>query len=159
MDATSFDISDRLDARVSRVAMDADWSQAAQRGAFASRLGEASESESEKQTAREEEIREASEQLVASAFILPLLSQLRETGFASERFKPSSGEKLFQQRMDTMLADRMAASPGFPMVDALVEHMTQRAARRGYGNAANPNVAATRANTPSQGSVEIDRHG
>ena len=107
--------------------------------AFAQRLRDASASPSAHastadarsgvEAERDAKLREAAEQLVASAFVQPMLNQLHESPFKTERFGGGSGEKLFRQRLDTILADRIAGSPGFPLVDTLVNHMQRRVGR------------------------------
>lgn len=134
----------------------------AQHASFAKRLGEATDAigastaEARKagETDRETQIRESAEKLVASTFVLPLLQQMRESPFETEMFAPGQGEKLFRQRLDTVLADRIAGSPGFPLVDTLVDRMKDLAGVR----TAQPASASTWTTPPSHLATEIDRH-
>ena len=78
---------------------------------------------------RDTRLRQAAEQLVSSAFVLPMLQQLRDSPFKSELLGNTTGEKVFGQRLDTELADRITASPSFPLVDTIVEHLNRKAGR------------------------------
>lgn len=135
----------------------------AEHASFAKRLGDAtaapaastSEARESSETDRETQIRESAEQLVASAFVLPMLQQLRESPFETEMFGAGQGEKLFRQRLDTMLADRIAGSPGFPLVDTLVDRL------KGLNNVRESGARSADAwSAPStrRTATEIDRH-
>lgn len=50
---------------------------------------------------------QAARQLVSSAFIQPLLAQMREDPFRSEMFHGGMGEDAFGQQLDTLLSDRI----------------------------------------------------
>ncbi|MFP4143726.1 MAG: hypothetical protein ACOCTI_03245 [Phycisphaeraceae bacterium] len=65
--------------------------------------------------------REAAEQLVATAFIKPLLQQVRNDPFKSDLFHGGQGEEAFGQRLDTILADRMVQRMNFPLVDTIAK--------------------------------------
>ncbi len=66
-----------------------------------------------------------SQKLVASAFLMPLLSQMRNDPFKSEMFHGGFAEDVFMQQFDTRIADRMAAHSNIPLVNVLTEHFTQ----------------------------------
>ncbi|MAX26904.1 MAG: hypothetical protein CMJ19_20615 [Phycisphaeraceae bacterium] len=70
------------------------------------------------------EIREAAQQLVSSALILPMLAQIRESSLKSELFHGGFTEDAFGSQLDTELADRMVAKSNFPIVDAIYRKMT-----------------------------------
>ena len=80
---------------------------------------------------KREQLREAVEQLVSSAFILPVLGQMRDSALNSDLFGGGFAEKSFQQQLDTVLADRMVSGGNFPLVDTIYQrfegaHMMQR---------------------------------
>ncbi|MEM6334029.1 MAG: rod-binding protein [Planctomycetota bacterium] len=65
------------------------------------------------------ELYEASQQLVASAFIAPLLQQVRDSAREGNMFYGGSTEDLFGHQLDQQLADRIVQSSRFPIVDAV----------------------------------------
>ncbi|MEX0652916.1 MAG: hypothetical protein WD534_16555 [Phycisphaeraceae bacterium] len=73
-----------------------------------------------------EQVREAAEQLVASAFILPFLQQVRNESLGSDLFHGGYAEDAFGQQLDTHLADDFVHSGNFPLVDAVEQYMTKR---------------------------------
>lgn len=78
--------------------------------------------------------REASEQLVASTLLLPLLQQMRNDPFKTDMFHGGSAEDIFGAQLDTQLADRMAASMRLPVVEQVYERITrQMEARQAVG--------------------------
>ncbi|MEM1108312.1 MAG: hypothetical protein AAGH99_06445 [Planctomycetota bacterium] len=90
---------------------------------FASLLSVQGENESTEPTdakAHNRELREAAEQLVASAFILPLLQQARNDPFKSDLFHGGRGEEAFGQQLDVIYADNITRSANFGITDALV---------------------------------------
>ncbi|MFW5682230.1 MAG: hypothetical protein ACOC1G_04415 [Phycisphaeraceae bacterium] len=159
MNTSPLNISHGIEARMRQATSTA---ASAEHASFAKRLGDAthaidtSTSEARKATEsqRDTQIRESAEKLVASTFVLPLLQQMRESPFETEMFAPGQGEKLFRQRLDTVLADRIAGSPGFPLVDTLVDRMKGLAGVR----SAEPASASTWTTPPSSLATEIDRH-
>ncbi|MHC4414920.1 MAG: hypothetical protein ACYS0G_06525 [Planctomycetota bacterium] len=62
-------------------------------------------------------------QLVSSAFIVPVLSSLRESPFLEPPFAPGFAEKRFAPVMDQLVADRIAAAANFSLVDAIVDRL------------------------------------
>jgi len=93
----------------------------------------------------DDEVYEAAQQLVASAFVAPLLAQAREIAKENDMFYGGSTEDLFGQRMDQMLADKIVSSSRFPLVDAVYGEITSRG--RGWrGDGAQPAVGG-RVNT------------
>lgn len=77
------------------------------------------------------EAREAAEGLVATSFIKPILSQLRESNNAPPPFGPTSAEKQFGSLLDNELADEIARASQFPIVDRLVKQFTQHLPQQG----------------------------
>jgi len=75
---------------------------------------------------REEEAMTAAQQLVATAFIRPILAELGEANFASDRFQPGAGEKRMRPLLDAEIGDRIASSPGFPLVEAVRDRLLGR---------------------------------
>lgn len=70
-----------------------------------------------------EQVREAAAQLVASAFVLPMLQQIRDDPLGSDLFKGGVAEDLFGQQLDTHLADDMAKGMNTPLVDAVERYL------------------------------------
>lgn len=70
--------------------------------------------------------RDAAEQLVASAFILPLLTQLRNDPFKSEMLHGGRGEEMFGQQLDTIIADRIVRKTNLPIVDSIYRAITHQ---------------------------------
>ena len=72
---------------------------------------------------RGSDAREAASQLVASTLILPVLQQLRESGFMSpdNPLAPTSAERRFGPLLDQEIADRITNATNFPLIDAIVE--------------------------------------
>jgi len=81
--------------------------------------------------------REAAEQLVASAFILPLLTQLRNDPFKSELLHGGRGEQMFGQQLDTVIADRIVKKSNLPIVDSLYRSITHQPRTVSRGEAVN----------------------
>ncbi len=90
-------------------------------GGFASALSASSEDAA----AIRQEAREAASQFVATAFIMPVLKMMHDTPFATEPFAPNSAQKRFMPMLDWQIADRVTSSANFPLVDRIVQQMTQ----------------------------------
>lgn len=75
----------------------------------------------EKADKRRGEFREAAGQLVAAAFILPLLAETRKSSMNTDLFGGGMGQDAMRQKLDVELAERLATSPKFPIVDAMVD--------------------------------------
>ncbi|QQE10701.1 hypothetical protein JD969_14495 [Planctomycetota bacterium] len=67
----------------------------------------------------EVKVRDASEKLVASAFVLPILQKMQDDPFRSEVFHGGTAEDMFAQQWNTLVADDMVKNANFPMVDAV----------------------------------------
>lgn len=70
-----------------------------------------------------EKARDAARELVALAFLHPMLAETREDPFQSEMFHGGQGEKLFRARLDELTADRMSKSMRMPLADAVYRRM------------------------------------
>ncbi|MCR9075939.1 MAG: rod-binding protein [bacterium] len=81
--------------------------------------------QSEDVEVKREEARAAAEGLVATSFIKPILSQIRESNNAPPPFGPTQAEKQFGSLLDNQLADEIARAAQFPIVDRLVEQFTR----------------------------------
>lgn len=93
---------------------------------FASVLSRAHTRVGEKATRPQERAREAAQQLVATAFVLPVLKQLRDTNNAAEPFKPNPAEKSFGRLMDTELSQRIVSSRGWALVDRVADTLLKK---------------------------------
>lgn len=71
------------------------------------------------------EAQAAAEGLVATSFIKPILTQVRESNNAPPPFGPTQAEKQFGSLLDNELADEIVRAAQFPLVDKLVEKFTQ----------------------------------
>ncbi|MEM0915292.1 MAG: rod-binding protein [Planctomycetota bacterium] len=78
----------------------------------------------EQRVERDEEVYEAAEQLVASAFIAPLLAQLRDAAKQNNMFYGGSTEDLFGHQLDEQIADRVVKSSRFGLVDAVYREIS-----------------------------------
>ncbi len=69
--------------------------------------------------------RKVAEDLVATTFLAPLLSMLREDPFKSDLFHGGQGEELFGARLDEVIGDRITRAANFPIVEAVYRQLTQ----------------------------------
>lgn len=74
----------------------------------------------------DEQARQAAEQLVASALVTPMLSEIREEPLNAGLFHGGLAEDSFRQQMDGILADRIVKSERFPLVDRIYEQVMRR---------------------------------
>ncbi|MBL4700884.1 MAG: hypothetical protein JKX85_06470 [Phycisphaeraceae bacterium] len=101
-----------------------DAAKASLQGDFASLLNRPATSKGKEMTENQKaEIREAAQQLVSSALILPMLAQIRESSLKSEMFHGGFTEDAFGAQLDTELADKMVAKSNFPIVEAIYQKM------------------------------------
>ncbi len=70
-------------------------------------------------------LREAAGQLVAAAFVLPLLAEVRDSPLKTDLFGGGFAHDSMREQLDTQIAGRLTASPRFPLVDTLVDHFTR----------------------------------
>ena len=76
---------------------------------------------------RAKTLRKASEQLVATTFIMPMLAKMRDDPFKSDLFHGGQTEEFFGQRLDTIMAERIVAKADFAIVDAVYNSIAKRA--------------------------------
>ncbi len=72
-------------------------------------------------------LRQAAEQFVATSLIGPLMSELQKDPFRSELFHGGFGEKVFNQQLTTMLADRIAQRTSLPIVESIYQQFAGEA--------------------------------
>lgn len=95
-------------------------------GTFALAAHAVEQPEEVEQDKRARQVRQSAEQLIATTFIMPLFKRLRNDPLATKLFHGGQGEDIFQQQMDQILADRMAASANFDLVDSVEQFFTGR---------------------------------
>jgi Rod binding domain-containing protein len=74
----------------------------------------------------QDKARQTAEQLVAVAFLQPLLKQLRESSHAAPPFAPTQAEKQFGALSDAELAQQLTHAAHFPLVDRLARDLLRR---------------------------------
>jgi hypothetical protein len=79
--------------------------------------------------ASEADVRTAAEDLVANAFIAPVLRQLRETSDAAPPFQQTPAEKQFGQMLDAETARQIVRKSNLPLVDRLADTFEQLRSR------------------------------
>ncbi|MEO1583008.1 MAG: hypothetical protein AAFR96_00365 [Planctomycetota bacterium] len=84
----------------------------------------------------ERSARGAAEDLVASAFLAPVLQQIRETSDAAPPFQPTPAEKQFGQLLDVRTAKEIVRSSDLPIVDRLAETIDRLSGRGDRADAA-----------------------
>ncbi len=67
--------------------------------------------------------RAAAGRLVASSFIMPLPTSLRESTTAAEPFAPGPAERRFAPMLDWIIADRITEAANFSLIDAIVDRL------------------------------------
>lgn len=75
----------------------------------------------ERPASRAYDAREAAKGLVASAFIVPMLAEIRESSRAVGPFAPTLAEKRFGPILDQQIADQVMQNSNFRIVDAIVD--------------------------------------
>lgn len=73
--------------------------------------------------AGEDKLMQVADQLVSTAFVQPLLSQLRNDPFKSEMFHGGRAEEIFGQQLDTILSERVTSSSNFGISEAVANHL------------------------------------
>lgn len=76
---------------------------------------------------QKDELREAAEQLVSTTLIMPLFDQLRSDPLAANLFHGGQAESVFRRQLDQTLADRIAGSSGFDLVDSIYDQFAKYA--------------------------------
>ena len=67
--------------------------------------------------------RTGAERMVADGFLVPLLSEVRESTAPEGMFAPGIGEKRFGSMFDQAFADQMLESGRFPVMEALEDRL------------------------------------
>lgn len=83
---------------------------------------------------RAKALRKASQQLVATTFIQPMLAKMREDPFQTKLFHGGQAEKMFGQQLDTVLSERIVAKADFSIVDAVYRTIADKALGKGAVN-------------------------
>ncbi|MGP1272256.1 MAG: hypothetical protein ACTS22_02885 [Phycisphaerales bacterium] len=78
----------------------------------------------------EADVRHSAEQLVATAFIAPILRDMREHSQAEPPFAPTPAEKQFGALLDARTAEQIVRSADLPLVDRLTTTFLELAGRR-----------------------------
>lgn len=76
-----------------------------------------------------DEVRDAAEQLVSTAFIAPVLRQIRESSEAAPPFQPTPAEKQFGSMLDAQTAQAIVQASDLPIVERLTETFRELASR------------------------------
>jgi Rod binding domain-containing protein len=76
-------------------------------------------------SSQEQAARHAANQLVATAFVKPLLQQVHQSAFRSELFHGGAGERMFQDHLDTILAERITQRTGFAVAEQIYRHVAR----------------------------------
>lgn len=66
---------------------------------------------------------EGAENLVSVALVQPILSKMRESTWAVEPFKATSGQKSFNTMMDNAMSLKLVRSGNWPLVDKVKERL------------------------------------
>jgi Rod binding domain-containing protein len=102
---------------------------------FAQVLNEHQDGANAPQHLREQRAYEAAQQLVSTAFVQPMLDQMKDDPFRSDMFHAGLGEDIFQQQMNTTIAERVVKSaqdgsrlnsPKMPLVDAIYRNLVRK---------------------------------
>lgn len=97
---------------------------------FAAALSRASEAAptGDSPAARAARAKEAAEEFVSTAFVMPLLKQLRSGGVMGQLpppFGPGPGEKQFRQLADTQVSRGIVRGSNWPLVDTITHSLTR----------------------------------
>ncbi|MEM8756441.1 MAG: hypothetical protein AAGF47_01495 [Planctomycetota bacterium] len=76
-----------------------------------------------------DEVRASAEQLVSTAFIAPILKQIRESSDAAPPFQQTPAEKQFGSMLDAKTAESIVRASNLPIVDRLTATFRELAAR------------------------------
>ena len=77
--------------------------------------------------AKEKQLKDAANQLVSVAFIKPMMAQMRQSPFKNEMFHGGQGETVFQEHLDTVMADRIAGRTNYSLADAIYRRIAKSA--------------------------------
>jgi hypothetical protein len=76
---------------------------------------------------------EGAENLISVALVQPVISKMRESTWAAEPFKPTSGEKSFRGMLDNAFALKLVRSGNWALVEKVKERMLERVKAGGGG--------------------------
>lgn len=77
----------------------------------------------------EGELREAAQQLVATALVMPLLEEVRQQPLDANLFGDGGfGSDAFKAQLDTQIADRIVKKGNFALVESVYQHVMRQAA-------------------------------
>lgn len=102
--------------------------QRARQQDFAATLNRASELRTDEKPTEEQiysKAREAAQDFVAIAFVMPILKQLRESNKAAPPFGPGPGEKQFRSMADAQTAQQIVRGANFPIVDRIASDIAK----------------------------------
>lgn len=102
-----------------------------------------------------ESVRMAAGELVAGTLILPMFRMMRQDPLNSDLIPVSSGEKTFQQMLDSEMARHIVQAARLPLVDALTDRF-MRNTRQPQQHQQQQAQPATSSPPPSVG--RTDRH-
>lgn len=71
------------------------------------------------------QLKELTEMLVSTAFIMPMFEKMREDPLAANLFHGGRGEKVFRQQLDQVMADRISAASSLGLADALYNQFSR----------------------------------
>ncbi|GEM_PF-1343911 len=69
---------------------------------------------------------EGAENLISVALVQPMLSKLRDSSWATEPFKPTSGEKSFRGMLDNAFALKIVRGGNWPLVEKVKQRLLAR---------------------------------
>lgn len=98
----------------------------ARQRSFAGVLGRELSTPGAERVSPEDRARTTAEQLVAVAFIQPLLKQLRESTHAAPPFAPTQAERQFGALTDAERAQQLTRAAHFPLVERLARDLLKR---------------------------------
>jgi len=73
----------------------------------------------------EQVVRQGVEQLVASAFVQPMLAAMRDDPMRSDLFHGGLAEDMFGSQLDARMAQRITRAANLPVVDLIYERFMQ----------------------------------
>ena len=71
------------------------------------------------------QLKELTEMLVSTAFIMPMFEKMRDDPLAANLFHGGRGEKVFQQQLDQVYADRISSASSLGLADALYRQFSR----------------------------------
>ncbi len=106
---------------------------------------------------QQQQVQHLTNQFVSVAFIQPMMEQMRDSPFKSELFSGGSAGDMFQQHLDTILADRISQRANLPIAKVMYERITGNPAVDESGNTTKATDGENP--TPNKATQGIDRNG